>query len=648
MLKNEVNGTPFEKDRNSILYLGQSTTDEGIYLNATQLKTHMFVSGSTGSGKTEFLTSVMAQAIGWGSGAVFVDGKGDIGFFARLHLIAAALGREQDLLLLNFMKGNVSEGEGFASHTVNPFNILGADELTQLMASMLHDSGSDNMWRDRAISLMSAIINTLVWLRDNNDEPLTISSIRESLDLKNLIRLQERLMTEGCGWDIRRELDFYFKSLPGYQEEKGFKQSQVTLDQHGYLTMQWTRPVGVLATTYGHILNVETPDIDIRDVVLNRRILVILLPSLERSSSDIRNIGSLMVGMIKSMLGQALRTPVEGSWSRVVDERITNATYPFMIIMDEVGQYLTDGMGMLAQQARSMNIGLVFATQDFDSLHFANAKETEAILANTNTKVYLKAENPMATQINRTLQPFENAITKRNMYRDNLQRTRRTVVHDRMMYGRLRTEEQFQQLESFNLEAVVNAENERDFDLPMLLKGFKTGEMLVIHGASCVQGVSNYIPVVGDSEHTIKLARFVHLEGYGDAIKHTAMRPGLGRDIARNISEELTARAREYRFDKLSDFLETACEPRKARAFFPATVENALIKSGNSRQVWVDLLVDRVIRNSSLISDPAITTAYEEMVASLNAPPMEIPVEATVEQAVETFDLLTILTRADQ
>src|SRR5690606_23422330 len=132
---------------------------------------------------------------------------------------------------------------------------------------------------------------------------------------------------------------------------------------------QWTRPVTLLAGSYGHVLDVEIPDIDIRDVVLNRRILTIMLPSLERSSSEIMNIGNLMVGMIKAMLGEALRTPIEGGWNTVVNKRITNAEYPFMILMDEVGQYLADGMGMLAQQARSLNIGLVFATQDFESLY---------------------------------------------------------------------------------------------------------------------------------------------------------------------------------------------------------------------------------------------------------------------------------------
>jgi hypothetical protein len=534
VLKNPVKGTRFEKNAKSIMYLGRSVDGEEIWMDTDQVKTHTFLSGSTGSGKTENLIGMITNSMLWGSGALFIDGKGDINFFAKLHLIAKSIGREEDILLLNFMKGIDENDKRFSSHTVNPFGFLSADELNQIMTTMLPKAYGDGaMWQERAIALMSCIINALVWLRDHDDQPLTISEIRSHLVFKTLIKLEERLMTAGAPHKVRSELKFYLESLPGFLPEKGSKQGQVTLDQHGYLSMQWTRTLTLLCSNYGHILDVWTPDIDIRDVILNRRILVILLPSLERSTSDIHNIGALMVGMIKSMLGQALRTPVEGGWVEVVDDRITNARYPFMIFMDEVGQYISDGMGLMAQQARSLNIGLVFSTQDFDSLYASNPRETEAIMANTNTKIFMKAENPTAPQISRTLATFKTEKSDATMRQTNLNSARRTILTDQAHYGRklvTQTLEDHQkeserlkriaiELDQINRAHLDFVENDDMPDLAVLLRGFKTGEMLCVNGSDCVQGTSNYVRLAElETPHQIQLEHFVSFDRFNQSV----------------------------------------------------------------------------------------------------------------------------------
>ncbi len=58
--------------------------------------------------------------------------------------------------------------------------------------------------------------------------------------------------------------------------KKGKQVSQV-LEQHGFITMQLTRVFGSLADTYGHIIRTNLAEVDLKDVVLNRRILVVLV-----------------------------------------------------------------------------------------------------------------------------------------------------------------------------------------------------------------------------------------------------------------------------------------------------------------------------------------------------------------------------------
>ncbi|NTF23566.1 type IV secretion system DNA-binding domain-containing protein [Agrobacterium rubi] len=519
-----LNPTNFTKSNESILFLGRDVSGQEMWSTTDMVKTHMFVSGSTGSGKTELLTSLMVNAMAWGSGAVFIDGKGDISFPAKLHAAATAIGREQDLLILNFMKGNVEEGDGISSHTINPFAILTADELCQIMSSTMPRNSYDSMWSERAVALMNCIVNTLVWLRDNRDEPLTIGKIRDCLILNNLILLRKRISEiPTMSPLVLAELDFYLGTLPGYVAEKFTKQSSTVHDQHGYLSMQWTRTANLLCSTYGHILNVEIPEIDIRDVVLNRRVLVVLLPSLERSSSDISNIGSLMVGMIKSMLGQALRSPVEGTWAQVVRNRITTARYPFMIVMDEIGQYLTDGMGMMAQQARSLNVGLIFATQDFDSLSSKNPRETEAIIANTNTKIFMKAENPNSRHLNTVLRTYTDAINRAKMRTAEIAGAEKNLITTRLLHHipvetsghMLRS-----RLDALNIQTLESAMAEPELDLAPKLKGFKAGQMLVTHGGDCVEGRASYIAIEGDIDsHEIRLQRFASIRQYGKIVE---------------------------------------------------------------------------------------------------------------------------------
>jgi hypothetical protein len=501
--------------------------------------THMFVSGSTGSGKTEFLTNLLSSAMAWGSGAVFIDGKGDLSFFAKLHAIATAMGREEDLLLLNFTPSDPSTG--MTTHTVNPFAIMTADEIMLVMNSMMPRNAGDAMWTERAVTLMNGIVRALVWLRDEADEALTAGRIREHLSLERLINLKERLQkTPGTSPMVMAELDSYFDTLPGYVADKGVRQDGTARAQHGFLSMQWTRTLSVLCTTFGHIFETETPDVDIRDVVLNRRILVVLLPSLDRSTSDIRSVGSLIVGMVRSMLGQALRTKVEGSWSDVVRKRATNARKPFLIMMDELAQYLTDGTGMMAQQARSLNIGLVFATQDFDSMFHANARETEAIMANTNTKVFMKAENPNSMQIGNVLKTFVDARRFDTQKRDNVLRARNMLTRTEMRYGS-RHLEKIVELLALEHEHLQNALGDVQPEFSGLLRSFTAGDMMIAHGGDIEIGRAGYVSLDADhgDEHVISLQRLAKVVGYGKNLVLDRERAAMAERVLARIKSQM-------------------------------------------------------------------------------------------------------------
>ncbi len=72
------------------------------------MHTHVLIFGSTGSCKTEAMVSLAYNEPLKGSGFIYVDGKGDNSFFAKIFSMVRAvhgMGQEDDLLLINFMTG---------------------------------------------------------------------------------------------------------------------------------------------------------------------------------------------------------------------------------------------------------------------------------------------------------------------------------------------------------------------------------------------------------------------------------------------------------------------------------------------------------------------------------------------------------------
>ncbi|MBI1300697.1 MAG: type IV secretion protein IcmO, partial [Alphaproteobacteria bacterium] len=87
-----------------ILYMGNvEKTNEEIWFTNSDIRTHILYLGTTGAGKTEGLKSLVTNAMAWGSGFVYVDGKADTDLWSSLSSLVRRFGRDDDLLVLNYM-----------------------------------------------------------------------------------------------------------------------------------------------------------------------------------------------------------------------------------------------------------------------------------------------------------------------------------------------------------------------------------------------------------------------------------------------------------------------------------------------------------------------------------------------------------------
>lgn len=162
-----------------------------ILVKDTQMLTHMFVIGTTGSGKTTFLVNILEQVLQLGGGSMAVDGKGDQSVYEAFYNTAIDCGREDDFFVINY---NVPE----ESNTMNPLLKGSADEISDIIGNMLDQSGDNAFWAGRALAMMKGLLSVLIPLKNagllftpdgEKVEILTFSLLQEWISANNLKKL---------------------------------------------------------------------------------------------------------------------------------------------------------------------------------------------------------------------------------------------------------------------------------------------------------------------------------------------------------------------------------------------------------------------------------------------------------------------------
>lgn len=138
------------------------------------------------------------------------------------------------------------------------------------------------------------------------------------------------------------------------------------IKQHGFIQMQLTRAITNLSENYGFIYGAETGEIDFKDMVLNRRLMIVLLPALERSPENLKQLGTMTTLSLKAVLGSMLNTAAEGRRREIIDGNPSSSKIPFLAVLDEVGYYMApvsrsflrkpDLLGLLCVLALSLSL----------------------------------------------------------------------------------------------------------------------------------------------------------------------------------------------------------------------------------------------------------------------------------------------------
>lgn len=376
-------------------------TEQEIHVADSKVRTHIIIFGTTGSGKTENILSICVNFLTQSSGFILVDGKGDTLLFAKTYALMRAFGRTDDFYLLNFMDFS-SESKGVEKIT-NSFNFFvdsTATESNEIVGGLLPNEGGggSGMWESRAATGIESLNKALYYLKDNGYLEIDPDTYRTYFALDKFVELATN---EDIPKPYRAGLHTVLTSI-NYKvptdKNPEPQQNSATEEQFQYITMQYTSTFNMLAEQYSHITVSQVPDISITDIVLRRRVLLVLLPSLAKSEQSVRNLGRIIIAMTRNVSSKAIGNKVEGDTKTTIESKVTAAISSYGLIFDEFGAYATKGASTLPAQVRSLNMVCLFAGQDYEAFKKGDEIEAATIFANCTIKICMKLEDPLTYQ----------------------------------------------------------------------------------------------------------------------------------------------------------------------------------------------------------------------------------------------------------
>lgn len=432
---------PVDTGGKGIFHLGVIDSDSEyerwaqVWWSDDTARKHVLILGSTGSGKSETLKGIFFNALCWSSGFFVADGKADNKLPTDVLTMARSMGRDDDVLFLNFLLGGSTpeqllKSRRRRSNSINPFRSADADTIIQMGANLLPKAeGEGKGWQDKALNLWRAVVRALCYLRDHEGMELSVGTIIENLSLPSVEKLYLRGYEESLAmgeWShgfagIRAYLHV---DLPAYRVERllakaGYveapqaqqapragaqpnpranEQETMAFEQHAYRSNQLMPALNLLDKTYGHIFRAPLPEIDMIDVTLNNRILALLIPSLEKSAQESESLGKLAIACLRVMMGKNLGAEIEGTRMELLTSKATAAPYPYQVALDELAYYFAEGIAVMFAQARSLGFCMIAAAQDLEKLtEGSRANEAGAMMGNTVSKFFMRLDDPKKT-----------------------------------------------------------------------------------------------------------------------------------------------------------------------------------------------------------------------------------------------------------
>lgn len=368
------------------LTIGWDPAGGWIRLDQDAQQRHVLLLGSSGSGKTQLLLSLLSQQISRGGGALMIDAKVDRSALDTVVALCRAANRLHDLHIVWPPDPGVSD-------TWNPLLRGGQEEiLARVMALWGPTAGGErDFWKGTAHTIIASVLGAM-----RRINPLiTFTDLYLALTTTDVLLWLEAMTPAGT-----EEAAAITAFLSNYRMSGG----KVNIDQLKRLTggaPQYLYPFAF--GNLGQIMNHTAPTLDFLEALQSNSIVYIALPILKQTEEAIA-MARMAVADLKQAVGALQQLP-------------NKPTPPFLVLLDEASAYSNvQGIERLFEQARSAHVSLIAASQVLSGFASVRKEQLDFILGNTATKIlmtlgdYVSAET-MAETIGEQLRWFDSEST---------------------------------------------------------------------------------------------------------------------------------------------------------------------------------------------------------------------------------------------
>lgn len=352
------------------LIIGYDADEEQpLFLTDALLTQHMAVVGSSGSGKTSFLLSLIYQQIRRGGSVIFIDGKRRAKAFAQMVYLAHACGRAGDLRVIDPRNPNLS-------HAYNPLIAKDAEREIGVIASKIHrlmplipESHPAAFYSNIAYDAILKMVRAL-------------HRLKRTYTYRDVLAIFENpYLALGI---LKQELYNDSASDLLIEVEKFIRKFKSTAQISDLLSGLISELGAITAKPMGDFLCRPFNDIDFYQGIKKGHIIYAALPRLQEKKKS-------------EKLGKVIVTDLQAAIGAIYEEKDYRPLIPALVVLDEFGSYATLDFSVAFEQAREANVAQIAAFQLTSQLSdIEKGLSTgflETVMGNTETKVFLRMKS---------------------------------------------------------------------------------------------------------------------------------------------------------------------------------------------------------------------------------------------------------------
>jgi len=333
---------PKKDETANTTYLGMSGNKKPIYLpnNAK----HIFVCGTTGSGKTVALSNFIKSGIDNKYPMLIVDGKGDMGTGSLLDITQKLAEKSESNRKIYVINLNNPE----KSDKYNPFKNASPSMIKDMLINMT--DWSEEHYKLNTERYLQRVISTL----HKSEMPLSFKNIIKSISANTFIKISAELSKKGI-----------------ITKEEHLENGDIA-ETSGKIAENAASRFSTIAESEAGII-FDDDGIDIYTVFQENAIIIFIL-------------NPLIYPEMSPLFGRLVLIDSKKAVSKLFGEEQRK-----FFIFDEINVYASTTLLDLVNKSRSANVTCILATQSLSDLDFACGEYfKEQIIENSNNYIVLR------------------------------------------------------------------------------------------------------------------------------------------------------------------------------------------------------------------------------------------------------------------